>query len=168
MISFAIATFKIVSYVYTSSNAAQLEATVTEYGTNLKRKAQSELRTLRTMAMFTKSGADLISSYSKVGHDNVPFEVVGFWYLDGSCEQVSLTGVKTDSSYSNLPPQVKLAVSSAWLGHSTVSAPYYSPTIGDEMVTYVAPVFSNEGKVIGALSGAVSQASFDKTLEQLA
>ena len=36
LISFAIATFKIVSYVYTSSNADQLEATVTEYGTNLR------------------------------------------------------------------------------------------------------------------------------------
>ena len=168
LITFAIATFKIVSYVYTSSNADQLEATVTEYGTNLKRKAQSELRTLRTLAMFTKSGSDLVNSYHRVGQENVPFEVVGFWYLDGSCEQISLSGVKTDSSYSALPPQVKLAVSSAWLGHSTVSAPYYSPTIGADMVTYVAPVFSNEGKVIGALSGAVSQKSFDKTLEQLA
>lgn len=168
LLFFTGAALQVVSYVYTSSNADQLEATVNEYGSTIRRRAQSDLRTLRTLAMFTKSGEDLVSSYSRVGQDNVPFEVVGFWYVDGSCEQISLSGAKTDTSYSALPPQVKLAVSSAWLGHSTVSAPYYSPTIGQDMVTYVAPVFSTEGKVIGALSGAVNQRSFDRTLTHLA
>lgn len=167
LLIFAFTTFKFVSYVYTSASSQQLESTLYEYAINIKRKAQGELRALRTLATFTKSGDDITATYSAADRDNIPFDVVGFWYLDGTCEQVSLNGAKTDSSYSNLPPQVKLAVSSAWLGNATVSAPYYSPTIGADMITYVAPVFSNEGKVIGALSGAVNQRSFDKTLEQL-
>lgn len=164
---FAFATFKVVSYVYVSSNSNQLEATLTEYAINIKRKAQGELKALRTLAMFTKSSSDITQTYSSFGRDSVPFEVVGFWNLDGSCQQVSITGLKTDSSYKNLPPQMKLAVSTAWLGHSTVTSPYYSPTLGLDMITYVTPVFDDQGKVIGALSGAVSQKSFDESLDQI-
>ncbi len=164
---FAFATFKVVSLVYTAASDSELKATQSEYAITIKRKAMGELRALRTLAMFTKKSDDITKTYSAVGKENIPFDVIGYWNLDGSCEQVSLSGVKTDSSYTNLPPQVKLAISSAWLGHSTVSSPYFSPTIGLDMITYVAPVFSNDGKVIGALSGAVSQSTFDSNLEQL-
>lgn len=164
---FAFATFKVVSLVYTAASDSELKATQSEYAITIKRKAMGELRALRTLAMFTKKSDDITKTYSAVGKENIPFDVIGYWNLDGSCEQVSLSGVKTDNSYTNLPPQVKLAISSAWLGHSTVSSPYFSPTIGLDMITYVAPVFSNDGKVIGALSGAVSQSTFDSNLEQL-
>lgn len=164
---FAFATFKVVSYVYNSSNSSELEAAISEYAITIKRKAQGEMRALRTLAMFTTKSDDITKTYSAVGTDNIPFEVVGFWNLDGSCEQVSISGVRTDSHYMNLPSQVKVAISSAWLGRSAVSAPYYSPTIGSDILTYVAPVHATSGNVMGALSGVVSQNSFDNTLEQL-
>lgn len=164
---FAFATFKVVSYVYTSANDSELKATQSEFAITIKRKAMGELRALRTLAMFTKKSDDITKTYSAVGKENIPFDVVGFWNLDGTCEQVSISGVKTDTAYKNLPPQVKLAISTAWLGQSTVSSPYFSPTIGQDMITYVAPVFANDGRVIGALSGAVSQVTFDANLEQI-
>lgn len=163
----AFATFYVVKLVYNSASSDRRDATQTEYAITIKRKGQGELRALRTLAMFTKKSDDITKTYSSVGRDNIPFEVVGFWNLDGTCEQVSLSGAKTDTHYKNLPPQVKMAISSAWLGHSTVSAPYFSPTIGQAMVTYVAPVYDENGKVNGALSGAVTQSSFDNSLEQL-
>lgn len=167
---FAFATFKIVTYIFTASQESTLQATVSEYASNLRRKAISDLQTLRSIAIFTQTPDDIISTFNKkaASNENYPFEVVGFWNIDGTCQQVSLSGVKTDSHYKNLPPQVKVAVSSAWLGHATVSAPYYSPTIGKDMVTYVAPIISKENnKVIAALSGAVTQDSFDHVLHQL-
>lgn len=164
---FAFATVKVVTYVYTSTNNSELETAINEYAITIKRKAQGEMRALRTLAMFTTKSDDITKTYSAVGTENIPFDVVGFWNMDGSCEQVSISGASTDSHYLNLPPQVKIAISSAWLGHSAVSAPYYSPTIGADMITYVAPVHASSGTVIGALSGAVSQRSFDTTLQQL-
>lgn len=164
---FAFATVKVVTYVYTSTNNSELETAINEYAITIKRKAQGEMRALRTLAMFTTKSDDITKTYSAVGTENIPFDVVGFWNLDGSCEQVSISGANTDSHYSKLPPQVKIAISSAWLGNSAVSAPYYSPTIAADMITYVAPVHASSGQVIGALSGAVSQRSFDATLQQL-
>lgn len=165
--AFTFATFQILSYVYRASDQDKLEATLTEYAVNIKRKAQGEQRALRTLASFTKSADDLISSYKNSDAANLPFEVIGFWNLDGSCKQISVTGVSTDGSYDALPPQMKLAVSSAWLGNVTLTSPYYSPTIGMDMITYVNPVYDGNGKIIGALSGAVTQESFDHTLDQL-
>ena len=164
---FTFATFKVVSYFYTYTNSTALENMVMEYAINLKKKSQSDLRALRTLALFTKNGSDLAKTYSGVQSEHVPFDIVGYWYMDGSCEQISLTGVPFDHHYRDLPPQVKMAISSAWLGHATVSAPYYSPSIGKDMITYVAPVFSSEGQILGALSGAVTQSSFDDMLKQL-
>lgn len=164
---FAFSTVKVVSYVYTSTNNAEVETAINEYAITIKRKAQGEMRALRTLAMFTSKSDDITKTYSAVGTDNIPFDVVGFWNLDGTCEQVSITGARTDSHYMNLPPQVKIAISSAWLGYSAVSAPYYSPTIGQDMITYASPVHATSGNVIGALSGAVSQRSFDTALQQL-
>lgn len=166
--AFAYAAFHVLSYVYQASNNDQLEATIKEYAITMKRQAVEEQQALRTLASFTKSADDLVSSYnSSSNSSNLPFEIVGFWNTDGTCKQISLTGVKTDSHYNNLPPQMKLAVSTAWLGTPTVTSPYFSPTIGQNMITYVNPVFDDQGKVIGALSGAVSQKSFDKSLDQL-
>ena len=165
--AFAYATFQILSYVYRASNNDQLEATLTEYAITMKRKAVEEQRALRTLASFTKSADALIESFNATDKDNLPFEIVGFWNTDGTCKQISLSGVNTDSHYNNLPPQMKLAVSTAWLGNPTVTSPYYSPTIGQHMITYVNPVFDENGKVIGALSGAVAQTAFDKSLDQL-
>lgn len=170
LVLFGFATFKIVAYIFQSSQETNIQATVSEYASNLRRKANSDLQALRSIALFTQKSEDIISTFNKKSTDNTqyPFEVVGFWNLDGSCQQVSLSGVKTDSSYTKLPPQVKVAVSSAWLGHSTVSSPYYSPTIGKDMVTYVTPIISKDtNKVIAALSGAVTQDSFDNVLAQL-
>lgn len=164
---FAFSTVKVVSYVYTSTNNAEVETAINEYAITIKRKAQGEMRALRTLAMFTTKSDDITKTYSAVGTDNIPFDVVGFWNLDGTCEQVSISGARTDSHYMNLPPQVKVAISSAWLGHSAVSAPYYSPTIGQDMITYASPVHATSGNVIGALSGAVGQHSFDTALQQL-
>ena len=164
---FAFSTVKVVSYVYTSTNNAEVETAINEYAITIKRKAQGEMRALRTLAMFTSKSDDITKTYSAVGTDNIPFDVVGFWNLDGTCEQVSITGARTDSHYMNLPPQVKIAISSAWLGYSAVSAPYYSPTIGQDMITYASPVHATSGNVIGALSGAVGQRSFDTALQQL-
>lgn len=164
---FAFSTVKVVSYVYTSTNNAEVETAINEYAITIKRKAQGEMRALRTLAMFTSKSDDITKTYSAVGTDNIPFDVVGFWNLDGTCEQVSISGARTDSHYMNLPPQVKVAISSAWLGHSAVSAPYYSPTIGQDMITYASPVHATSGNVIGALSGAVGQHSFDTALQQL-
>lgn len=164
---FAFSTVKVVSYVYTSTNNAEVETAINEYAITIKRKAQGEMRALRTLAMFTSKSDDITKTYSAVGTDNIPFDVVGFWNLDGTCEQVSISGARTDSHYMNLPPQVKVAISSAWLGQSAVSAPYYSPTIGQEMITYASPVHATSGNVIGALSGAVGQRSFDTALQQL-
>lgn len=164
---FAFSTVKVVSYVYTSTNNVELETAINEYAITIKRKAQGDMRALRTLAMFTTKSDDITKTYSAVGSDNIPFDVIGFWNLDGTCEQVSITGARTDSHYMNLPPQVKVAISSAWLGHSAISAPYHSPTIDQDMITYVAPVHSTSGTVIGALSGAVSQCSFDNALNQL-
>ena len=165
--AFAYATFQILSYVYRASNNDQLEATLTEYAITMKRKAVEEQRALRTLASFTKNADALIESFNATDKDNLPFEIVGFWNTDGTCKQISLSGVNTDSHYNNLPPQMKLAVSTAWLGNPTVTSPYYSPTIGQHMITYVNPVFDENGKVIGALSGAVAQTAFDKSLDQL-
>lgn len=164
---FAFSTVKVVSYVYTSTNNAEVETAINEYAITIKRKAQGEMRALRTLAMFTSKSDDITKTYSAVGTDNIPFDVVGFWNLDGTCEQVSISGARTDSHYMNLPPQVKIAISSAWLGYSAVSAPYYSPTIGQDMITYASPVHATSGNVIGALSGAVGQRSFDTALQQL-
>lgn len=164
---FAFSTVKVVSYVYTSTNNADVETAINEYAITIKRKAQGEMRALRTLAMFTSKSDDITKTYSAVGTDNIPFDVVGYWNLDGTCEQVSISGARTDSHYMNLPPQVKVAISSAWLGHSAVSAPYYSPTIGQDMITYASPVHATSGNVIGALSGAVGQRSFDTALQQL-
>ena len=164
---FAFSTVKVVSYVYTSTNNAEVETAINEYAITIKRKAQGEMRALRTLAMFTSKSDDITKTYSAVGTDNIPFDVVGFWNLDGTCEQVSISGARTDSHYMNLPPQVKIAISSAWLGYSAVSSPYYSPTIGQDMITYASPVHATSGNVIGALSGAVGQRSFDTALQQL-
>ena len=133
--AFAYATFQILSYVYRASNNDQLEATLTEYAITMKRKAVEEQRALRTLASFTKSADALIESFNATDKDNLPFEIVGFWNTDGTCKQISLSGVNTDSHYNNLPPQMKLAVSTAWLGNPTVTSPYYSPTIGQHMIT---------------------------------
>lgn len=170
LIMFAFATFKIVSYIFNTSQENSIQSTVSEYATNLRRKANSDLQALRSIALFTQSPDDIISTFNKnaANLSNYPFEVVGFWNLDGTCQQVSISGVKTDGSYAKLPPQVKIAVSSAWIGHSTASAPYYSPTIGKDLVTYVTPIVSKEtNKIIAALSGAVTQDSFDGVLAQL-
>lgn len=167
LVIFAVATFNIVSYVYRESNNSQIEATVQEYVINIKRQAQGELKTLRTLAMFTVNPDDLFSNYSSNGGMGVKFDVIGYWYLDGTCRQLSLSGLKYAANYTLLPPQVKLAISSAWLGHTTVSAPYYSPTMGQDMISYVTPVYDTDGNIVAALSGAVTQVSLDKNLEAL-
>lgn len=169
LIVFAVATFKVVTYVFNETQEAQIKENVNKYAINIRRKAQGDLKALQTLALFIKEPKDVSDAInSKTNVQNIPFEIVGFWNLDGSCQQVSLSGVNTDTSYKNLPPQVKLAVSSAWLGTSTVSAPYFSPTIGKNMITYVTPIYSPEGQIIGALSGATSQASFTEALAQIA
>lgn len=170
LLMFAFATFKIVAYIFNASQETNLQATISEYASNLRRKVNSDIQSLHSIAIFTQNEGDILETFNKNAIDlsQYPFEVVGFWNLDGSCTQVSITGVKTDTNYTNLPPQVKVAISSAWLGRSTVSSPYYSPTIGKDMVTYVAPVVSkSNNKIVGALSGAVSQASFDNVLAGL-
>lgn len=170
LLFFAFATFKIVAYIFNASQESGIQATVSEYASNLRRKANNDLQTLKSIALFTQNPDDIMSTFNQqtAAKSQYPFEVVGFWNLDGTCQQVSLSGVKTDGNYTKLPPQVKIAVSTAWLGRSTVSAPYYSPTIGKDMVTYVTPIISKEtNKVIAALSGAVTQDSFDAVLSQL-
>lgn len=165
--AFAYATFRVLSYVYQTSSNEQFESTLKEYAITMKRRALEEQSALRTLASFTKSGDDLIASFNSTDSGNLHFEVVGFWNTDGTCRQISLNGSKVDGHYKNLPPQMKLAISTAWLGNPTVTSPYYSPTIGQNLITYVNPVFNNEGKVIGALSGAIAQKSFNQTLDQL-
>ena len=63
---FAFATFKVVSYVYTSANDSELKATQSEFAITIKRKAMGELRALRTLAMFTKKSDDITKTYSAV------------------------------------------------------------------------------------------------------
>lgn len=170
LLMFAFATFKIVAYIFNASQETNLQSTISEYASNLRRKVNSDIQALHSVALFTQNAEDIMDTFNKDSIDlsHYPFDVIGYWNLDGTCKQVSISGVKTDSNYTNLPPQVKVAVSSAWLGRSTVSSPYFSPTIGKDMVTYVTPVVSKEtNQIIGALSGAVSQASFDRVLESL-
>ena len=135
-----------------------------EISVTLKREILGDLNAIKTLAIFTKDEQMLRMQLPNRNLQSSNFDIIGFWNPDGSCTQVSLSGVNTNTHFSQLALEVQIAIIHAFEGQSAVSDPYFSMSAHKKLCTICVPIRNDENEIIAVLSGAKDLANFNRTL----
>ncbi|EFY06649.1 EAL domain-containing protein [Succinatimonas hippei] len=135
-----------------------------EIAVTLKREILGDLNAIKTLAIFTKDAEMLKLQLPNRNLQSSNFDIIGFWNPDGSCTQVSLSGVKTNTDFSQLALEVQIAIIHAFEGQSAISDPYFSTSADKRLCTVCVPIRDENNDIIAVLSGAKDLTNFNRTL----
>ena len=130
----------------------------------LKREILGDLNAIKTLAIFTKDEQMLRMQLPNRNLQSSNFDIIGFWNPDGSCTQVSLSGVNTNTHFSQLALEVQIAIIHAFEGQSAVSDPYFSMSAHKKLCTICVPIRNEDNEIIAVLTGAKDLTNFNRTL----
>ena len=151
--------------LYLSSTYSHMVHTESnEIAITLKREILGDLNALKTLSIFTKDEEMLKLQLPNRNLQSSNFDIIGFWHPDGSCTQVSLSGVNTNNHFSQLALEVQIAIIHAFEGQSAISDPYFSTSAHKRLCTICVPIRDENDNIIAVLSGAKDLVNFNRTL----
>lgn len=124
---------------------------IERYKTDLKRKTESDIKTLETLSGFLEGGADLSTDKFLYGlyssNKNTGFIRMGYFDDKGTGMRVGLDGcMQSDVKKADLSVNLQNIINkSLKIGEIAVSDIYYDATIDENIISYAVPVKLDDG-----------------------
>ncbi len=143
---------------------AEVKSYADTYAVAVKRMGLGDINALHSISMLIDDSTAL-SRFMRNNHYYSDYETICYWGRNGTQSFLSMFGTWHEASFDKLHQYHQEVIEDAWHGKTAVSEPFYSEVAHNNVMAYAAPVYNQEGLIVGAVTAIKRLSVFSEILD---